>query len=178
MFKFKKVLIPVVALGIVFTVAFYGKSSVKTTNEKVLTTANTTIQKPEIHKGIAGAKANTPYSIKAPTAKIDDLKLVNMKSDKHTFKNKDVHIAYSFYKGNNNDEELTIQQVDSTEKNPLIDTSNEKIKLSDGTDAWISDEMNGKGYIHVLFTRNGQNFDVMGFDLSKDRLISIADSLK
>lgn len=181
MFKFKRIWIPVVALGIISTGVFYAKNSINTTDKKILTAAtitNPTIQKSEIHKGITDVKTNIPYTIKTPTEKIDDLNLVDMKSDKHKFKDKDIHMAYSFYKGKNNNTELTIQQVDSTEKNPLIDNSSEKIKLSDDTDAWISDQMNGKGYIHVIFTKNGENFDVMGFDLSKDRLISIAESLK
>ncbi|MDP4144958.1 MAG: hypothetical protein Q8936_10835 [Bacillota bacterium] len=187
MLKLKKVLVPVIALGLVFSGISYKIISVKAagngaTNSTHVVTAGEThkltiANKPELHKGIQDTKANTPYKIKTPTVKMDDLKLVDMNSDKHPGQGKDIHIAYSIYKSDDGNKDLVIQQADTTEKNPLTDQSSEQIKLNDGTKAWIYDPSNGLGYIHVIFIKDGQTFDVMGSNLGKNRIIDIANSL-
>lgn len=180
MIKLKTILIPVIALGIVFSGAAYKIISVRALEGKIAPGPSQTvaIPKSEIHKGIEEVKANTPYKIKHPTVKIDDLKLVDTNSDKHTSQNKDIHVVYSFYKGDSN-KELMIQQVDTTAKNPLTEETSgvQQIKLSDGTNAWVYDPSNGVGYIHIIFIKDNQSFDVMGSGLGKDRLINIASSL-
>lgn len=182
MIKFKKMVLPSIALVIISFSLFmnYKKSNIIDAKQKLFTSSTPqkiATEKPIIHKGINEVKSNIPYSIKSPTANIDDLKLVNMQSDEHTYKNKKIHISYSFYKGDNN-KQLTIQQADTIENNPIADNSTEKIKLDDGTIASISDECNGKGFIHIIFSKDGKNYDVMGLNLDKERLINIANSLK
>jgi hypothetical protein len=196
MINLKRIVVPLLTIGILASISILNNqknlnsikntsiessvivnSSQQTNNQNVLTDkVNAPIIKSEVFEGEEKVKANTPYKIKVPTAKLEDLKLVQMKSDKHSYKNYVISVVTAIYKSESKD--LIIQQANTDDNNPLTDNNCEDIKLNDGTDAWVNDTMDGKGAIHIIFKKDGFNYDVCGYNLGRNKLIEIAESLK
>jgi hypothetical protein len=82
------------------------------------------------------------------------------------------------YSGDNN-KQLVIQQVNTNKVPDIITNSSTKVKLADGTEAYVKGSLsNEKSFVQIIFAKGGMNYTVAGQNLGEGKLLSIANDLK